>query len=44
MSDVLYDNFVQNQVFVLTQKLRDAGGFDESLTAPQSYDFWDNLI
>lgn len=37
-------NFVGNQVFVRTDRVREIGGFDETLKAWQDYDLWLRLI
>lgn len=37
-------NEASNQVFVLTERLRAIGGFDESFVACQDYDTWTRLI
>jgi len=43
-SDLLYRNLIGNQVFTLTERVRNVGGFDESLTAAQDYDLWLRLV
>lgn len=37
-------NFVGNQVFARTERLREVGGFDEGMKAWQDYDLWIRLI
>ena len=44
MKDILWCNCVGNQVFSETYKLREAGGFDESLVAAQDWEFWVRMI
>ncbi|MDD9946254.1 MAG: glycosyltransferase [Myxococcales bacterium] len=41
---MLHYNRVGNQVFTLTERLREVGGFDESLPAFQDYDLWVRLL
>lgn len=44
LCDLLKRNIVGNQVLTLTARLRDVGGFDESLPAWQDYDLWIRLV
>lgn len=44
LSQQLSYNEASNQVFVLTQRLREIGGFDESFVACQDYDTWTRLM
>lgn len=44
LDDLLRRNIVGNQVLTLTSRLRDVGGFDESLPAWQDYDLWIRLV
>lgn len=41
---LLKRNIVGNQILTLTQRLRDAGGFDPALPAWQDYDLWIRLV
>ncbi len=41
---ILYENYAQNQVFVATERIRQLGGFDVSLSACQDYDMWIRLV
>jgi glycosyltransferase involved in cell wall biosynthesis len=41
---ICFQNYIGNQIFTETQKIRDLGGFDESLPAAQDYDMWFRLI
>ncbi len=43
LKDILKKNFVGNQVFTETNKIRSVNGFDESLPAWQDYDLWVRL-
>ena len=43
-SSILYENYVNNQVFVETERFRKLGGFDVGLSACQDYDMWIRLI
>ncbi|EHH2482019.1 glycosyltransferase [Vibrio parahaemolyticus] len=43
LKDILNKNFVGNQVFTETDKIRSVNGFDESLPAWQDYDLWVRL-
>ncbi|HKI75440.1 MAG TPA: hypothetical protein VJ998_12375, partial [Pseudomonadales bacterium] len=38
--DLLSGNYIGNQVFTLTARLKDIGGFDEALPAMQDYETW----
>ncbi|HET9405281.1 MAG TPA: glycosyltransferase [Burkholderiales bacterium] len=44
LDSLLRKNVVGNQVLTLTSRLRDAGGFDESLPAWHDYDLWLRLV
>jgi len=44
LETLLRKNVVGNQVLTLTARLREAGGFDESLPAWQDYDLWLRLV
>lgn len=44
LQDQLSYNEASNQVFVLTERLRDIEGFDESFVACQDYDTWTRLM
>lgn len=44
LSEQLNYNEASNQVFVLTERLREIGGFDESFVACQDYDTWTRLM
>jgi glycosyltransferase involved in cell wall biosynthesis len=39
-----YFNFIGNQVFTETWKMKEIGGFDENLPAAQDYDTWLTLV
>ena len=39
-----YFNFIGNQIFTETWKMREIGGFDENLLAAQDYDTWLTLV
>ncbi len=41
---LLHWNVVGNQGFILTDRVRAVGGYDESLTASQDYDLWTRLV
>lgn len=41
---ILKQNFIGNQIFLKTNVLREAGGFDENLKAWQDLECWYNLI
>lgn len=43
-NDLLMGNYVGNQIFILTRKLKKSGGFDSYLTAWQDLDMWLNLL
>ena len=43
-TDILYENYALNQVFTLTSRLKEIGGFDNRLSACQDYDTWIRLI
>jgi glycosyltransferase involved in cell wall biosynthesis len=42
--DIALENYVGNQVFTRSQRLREVGGYDEALSAAQDYDLWIRLI
>src|SRR5690606_37649419 len=42
-NQLAFFNIVGNQVFIETDRLRSAGGFDEEMPAAQDYDTWLNL-
>lgn len=44
LNDILHQNVIDNQAMMLTTRVRDIGGFDESLLASQDYDLWTRLI
>jgi len=44
LSDLLHYNKIGNQVLTRTDRLRQLGGFDESLPAFQDYDMWIRLL
>ena len=44
LADLLKRNTVGNQVFTLTERMRQLGGFDVSLPAWQDYDMWIRLV
>lgn len=44
LDDELYGDQAGTQVLTLTDRLREAGGFDESMPAWQDYDLWTRLI
>lgn len=44
LDSLLHYNKVGNQVFTLTSRLREVGGFDESFPAFQDYDTWVRLV
>lgn len=44
IDDILHYNKFTNQVFTLTERLREVGGFDEDFPAFQDYDTWVRLI
>lgn len=44
LKKIMSSNIVGNQIFTETYKLREVGGFDESLLAWQDYDLWIRLI
>lgn len=44
LNALLHYNRLGNQVFTLTQRLKEIGGFDESLPAFQDYDCWVRLL
>lgn len=44
LNSCLHYNKVGNQVFTLTDRIRDVGGFDESFPAFQDYDLWIRLM
>ncbi len=44
LDDMLYENVLGNQVFVLRERMLGIQGFDESLCAAQDYDTWLRLI
>ncbi|MDZ7721157.1 MAG: glycosyltransferase [Balneolaceae bacterium] len=43
LNDLLYSNYVGNQVLAKKVRLMEIGGFDESLKAAQDYDLWIRL-
>jgi len=44
LASLLHYNKVGNQVFTLTSRMRDIGGFDEAFPAFQDYDTWVRLV
>jgi hypothetical protein len=44
LDDMLYMNFMGNQVFCPTDHLRELGGFDPEYPALQDYELWTRLI
>jgi glycosyltransferase involved in cell wall biosynthesis len=44
LDSLLHYNKVGNQVFTLTSRMRDVGGFDVELPAFQDYDLWVRLV
>ena len=44
LSKLLDENIVGNQIFTLTYRLKDIGGFDEEMPAWQDYDTWVRMI
>ncbi|HHT0496717.1 TPA: glycosyltransferase [Raoultella planticola] len=38
--DMLFDNTASNQIFTLTSRLRDIGGFDQNIKRLQDWDTW----
>jgi glycosyltransferase involved in cell wall biosynthesis len=44
LKKIMSSNIVGNQIFTETYKLREIGGYDESLPAWQDYDLWIRLI
>jgi hypothetical protein len=42
--DIVLENYVGNQVFTRSERLREVGGYDETLAAGQDYDLWIRLI
>ena len=44
LKDILWSNCVGNQIFTETSKVREIGGFDESLVARQDRDLWIRMI
>lgn len=44
LSSLLHYNKVGNQVFTLTSRMREIGGFDETFPAFQDYDTWVRLV
>ncbi|WP_379968523.1 glycosyltransferase family 2 protein [Epilithonimonas sp. UC225_85] len=42
--DLLYFNFINNQIFTKTKSLRDIGGFEPSLKVWQDYECWYRLL
>ncbi len=44
LDDILYFNYIGNQVFTTTERLRELGGFNPRFPAFQDYDLWTRLI
>ncbi|QIZ59035.1 glycosyltransferase [Acinetobacter indicus] len=43
-NDLLMGNYVGNQIFTKTDRLRESGGFDSNLSAWQDLELWMNLL
>lgn len=44
MNEILFRNYVGNQVFTLTERYKSLGGYDTNLPALQDHDMWTRLI